>query len=80
MISKYDVFVRFSESKMGDPRYVNMQIFRRGIDHVADIPEYAVSHNTGDSVYINWEKQLSEMELSPMEIESKFKSIFGHNN
>ena len=52
-----DVYVRIFESKK-NPALFTMQIFRHGYDHVADIPEYAVKHQTGDTVYIAREKDV----------------------
>jgi len=59
---KRDVYFRFAPSLKSASKTV-MTMFKRGIDHVADIPEYAIEHQTGDQVYIYWEKDLYEEEL-----------------
>ena len=74
-----DVFIKLSDSKLNDPAKINMQVFRRGIDHVCDIPEYALKHDTGDQIYINWEKKISESEVSPVSVEDAFKKLFTNN-
>ncbi|MBE7711395.1 MAG: hypothetical protein E7Z92_04565 [Cyanobacteria bacterium SIG31] len=76
---KQDVFVSLAESKK-DPRLINMKIFRRGIDHVSDIPEYALEHQTGDQIYINWERKIDESDVSPFALEDRMKKVFGHND
>ena len=79
LAEKKDVFVSLSQSKKA-PGLINMKVFKRGIDHVADIPEYAVQHQTGDQVYISWERKIDEADLSPMAIEDRIKMFFGYND
>ena len=62
MGEKMDVFFKFTPSQKNALNTV-MTVSRRGIDHVADIPEYALEHDTGDQVYIHWEKDISKEEL-----------------
>ena len=77
LAEKNDVFLKFTPSKtLGNTL---MQVFKKGIDHVADIPKYALAHDTGDQVYINWEEKIAELESPCVKdtIESKVKSFFG---
>ena len=78
MAEKKDVYFKFSPTK-NNLEKTNMVILKRGIDHIADIPEYALTHDTGDQVYINWEKVLYEGEVSANKnsIIDKAKQILG---
>ena len=58
---KKGVYLKFSPSK--ELGYTKMDVFRKGIDHVTDIPEYAVKNQTGDQVYISWEQKIGEKEM-----------------
>ncbi len=74
---KNDVFLKFIPSQnLGN---TILQIFKRGIDHIADIPAYALKHNTGDQVYINWEEKIAELEIpcNQKSIEKKIRNLFG---
>lgn len=44
-----DVFVKFSS----DNDKLKMEVKKSVIKHVTDIPNYAMKHNTGDSVYVS---------------------------
>ena len=57
-----DVYVRIFESKE-NPTLFTMQIFRKSYEHVADIPEYAVKNQTGDTVYIAEEKCMATKDV-----------------
>ena len=62
MARKQDVYFTFKPSEK-NPMNTVMTIFKRGIDHIADVPEYALKHDTGDQVYINWTKDICKEEL-----------------
>ena len=59
-----DVFVHISES-IKDPRLFNIKVLKKGYNHVVDIPDFAVKNQTGDSVYIAWEKELASADSKP---------------
>lgn len=83
--AKKDVFIRFSPVENPQKRNVvltRMEIFEKRIDHVADIPEYAVEHQTGDQVYISWEKKLYDANIvrGKASILGKIKDFFEIKN
>jgi len=77
---KQDIFIRFSQSAK-DTLKMNMQVFRRGIDHVSDITDYAIKNQTGDQVYVHWEKKILDRDVYPLisTIENTVLNLFGFN-
>ena len=69
-----DVYVRLSSSEK-NPGMLTMEILRKKFEHVADVPEYAVKHQTGDSVYVAVEKSLVTKEIKPFDVLKSLKNI-----
>ena len=63
MAAKRNVYLEFSPLA-DEQAKTRLRVFKKGIDHVADIPEYAVQNNTGDQVYIPWIRQIYQEDLS----------------
>lgn len=61
LAAENDVYVKLSPSEKLGNAFV--QVMRKGIDHVADVPAYVKSHDTGDQVYINWTKVLGAKDV-----------------
>ena len=57
-----DIYFDFSKINLSQS-YNMMTVFKRGIDHVADIPEFAIKNYIGDSIYIPWEKVVYKREI-----------------
>jgi len=66
---KNDVYLNISPSKK-DSSNTLITIFRKKISHICDKPELALSQDTGDRIYINWEKIIvqKETETNPESI------------
>ena len=69
-----DVYVRIADSEKNRGLFT-MEIFRKRFEHVADVPEYAVKHQTGDSVYVAVEKPLVTEEVSPFSLVESLNNI-----
>ena len=69
-----DVYVRFSDS-VKNKGLLEMQILHKGYEHVSDVPEYAVKHQTGDSVYVAVEKLLASEDIKPFGVLKSLKSL-----
>lgn len=77
---KRNVYFKLSPSK-NDLQKTMLTVFKRGIDHIADIPGYAMTHDTGDQVYINWETTIYEGEVpnNKEALVERVKQIFGYS-
>ena len=58
---KDNIYINFSNSEK-NTNYTLLTILRKKIRHVTEVPEYAIKNNTGDNIYINWEKILIQRE------------------
>ena len=61
-VAKRDnVYINFSKSEKNTNNTI-LTILKKKIRHVTEVPEYALENNTGDSIYVNWEKVLIQRE------------------
>ena len=75
-----DVYVRLEQSKKSE-NFVNMQIFKKRCEHVADFPEIALRENTGNQIFISWKEKICEHDVfnNKTFIKSVLKSILNIN-
>ena len=66
LAKEHDVYVKLTPSQENNGRSL-VQILKKGISHVADIPEYALKHDTGDQVYINWTEEIGKRDVASNE-------------
>ena len=62
LAKEHDVYIKLMPSNERNGNS-SVQVLKKGISHVADIPEYALTHNTGDQVYINWTKEIGKKDV-----------------
>ncbi len=71
---KRDVYVRLASSEK-NTGMLTMEVLRKKYEHVADVPEYAVKHQTGDSVYVAVEKTIVSQDIKPFDVLQSLKNI-----
>ena len=72
-----DVYVRIFDSNKKTGLFT-MQILRKNYEHVADVPEYAVKNQTGDSVYIPVEQVIATKDITPFKVLDSLKSLLNN--